>query len=702
MTPGGGVLGRRPRSGRRGGRARSGAAHPRWALPVYATSVGLLGSLAALVVVVLAPPWSGATAPLAQLAVLCVFLLVGELTSVPVMRGDRAVEPVTTSTTFAVALVALGPLSLLLLVHTLAVAIDDLRAHRRPIQILFNAGQYAISILAARAVLTLTSSVTFTGGLPAFTADLLLPTLAAGATFAIVNDGLVSVVAALATGQPVTAMVRDDIKFKLETSGVLVALGPVAALAVGTSVLMLPLLVLPVLAVRRTSQVAALREHQSLHDPLTGLANRALFRRRLERAIETHGDRDLAVLMIDLDHFKDVNDTLGHDIGDDLLREIGRRTQAAAAPYGREVEVARLGGDEFAVLLVTESPELRALQLAADLLDHLARPIDAGTTRVSVQASVGITTSDGAPLSDVRTTLRQADIALYEAKDERARAVVFRPGSSTESVDRLLLLPDLREAIIAGRIVPAFQPQVDALTGQVVMLEALARWDHPTKGRLLPKSFIDIAESSGLISPLTTTVLRLSLEAVAVWRADGFEVGVAVNLSARLLSDLDLPVRVAALLAETGVPAEALTVEVTENSLMSDVRAARTILLALRDMGVRLSIDDFGTGYSSLVLLHQLDVDELKIDRSFVEDLTPGSHAEYLVRSIIELGHNLGLSVVAEGVENERTAARLRQLGCDRLQGYLYGPAVDRRHADALLTSAPVVVPWPAGAALSA
>ncbi|HMO11971.1 MAG TPA: bifunctional diguanylate cyclase/phosphodiesterase, partial [Actinotalea sp.] len=466
-----------------------------------------------------------------------------------------------------------------------------------------------------------------------------------------------------------------------------VALGPIAATVIFTTPFLIPLLVLPVLAVRRTSQVAALREYQSLHDPLTGLANRTLFRRKLERALEAPGGK--AVLMVDLDHFKDVNDTLGHDVGDDLLREFGSRIQAAAQRHGSEVEVARLGGDEFAVMLIPERPEAASLALAADLLERLARPIDAGATRLSIQASVGITTNEAEPLTDVRTTLRQADIALYEAKHERARAIIYRPGATSESVDRLRLLPDLREAIDDEQIVTVFQPQVDATTGQVVGVEALARWEHPSQGRLFPGTFIGMAESSGLISAMTTTVLRTSLQAVATWRSDGLDVGVAVNLSARLLSDLALPSRVAALLAETGVPAESLTVEVTENSLMSDVRAARTILRALRDMGVRLSIDDFGTGYSSLVLLQQLDVDELKIDKSFVLDLTPGSHAEYLVRSIIELGHNLGLSVVAEGVETPEVAARLRELGCDRLQGYLYAAPMDREAADALLANQP-------------
>lgn len=707
MISGGGAP-RRPR--RSGGAPRQRSARPRWALPVYAYGVGVVGMVAGTALVVVAPPWAGPTAPVLALAMLSVFLFIGELTSVPVMRGDRAAEPVTTSTTFAVALVALGPLSLLLLVQTLAVVVDDVRAHRRPIQVIFNAGQYVAAILAARGVLWLTAGVPFTGGVAAFGADLVLPCLLAGFTFAIVNDGLVSVVAALATGQSVAAMVRDDIRFKLETSGVLVALGPIAALVVGTSVLMLPLLVLPVLAVRRTSQVAALREHQSLHDPLTGLANRVLFRRRLERAVESDGDSGLAVLMIDLDHFKDVNDTLGHDVGDDLLREFAHRIEDAAARHGGEVEVARLGGDEFAVLMIADEPERRALELSADLLDHLARPIDAGGTRLSVQASVGITTSDVGALRDAPTTLRQADVALYEAKNERARAMVYRPGALSESADRLRLLPDLRDAVDADdeQIVVAFQPQVEARTGSVLMVEALVRWDHPTKGRLLPDAFIDIAETSGLISGLTTRVMERALEAVARWRADGLDVGVAVNLSARLLSDLDLPLRIAAALAATGVPPHALTVEVTENSLMSDARAARTILLALRGMGVRLSIDDFGTGYSSLVLLQQLDVDELKVDKSFVQNLTPGSHAEYLVRSIIELGHNLGLCVVAEGVETAAVAARLRALGCDRLQGFHYARGLDRAQADALLApggalgASRVVVPFPRGEQLRA
>ncbi len=665
--------------------------HPRWALPAYAYGVGLLGSLAALAVVVLAPPWQGIQAPVLELGVLAAFLIVGELTSVPVMRGDRPAEPVTTSTTFAVAMLAFGPLSLLLVVHTIAVGLDDLRTRRRPIQVVFNAGQYALSLLVARAVFSLTSGVGFTESVAVFSASLLGPILLAGVTFAVLNDVLVSTVAAFATGQRPLDVLLDDIRFKLETIGVLVALGPVAAVVVGVSPLMLPLLVLPVLAVRRTAQVAALREYQSLHDPLTGLANRSLFRRRLERVIGTHGDRNLAVLMVDLDHFKDVNDTLGHDVGDDLLRAIASRIQTVAQVHGDEVEVSRLGGDEFAVLMVCPHPEASALALAGELLDSLARPIDSGSTRLSIQASVGITTSEGAPLRDVRTTLRQADIALYEAKHERARAMVFRPGQLTESMDRVLLLPDLREAIEDQQIVAVFQPQVDALTGQVVGVEALARWEHPVQGRLFPDTFIDVAESSGLISAVTTSILRRSLRAVADWHASGHEVGVAVNLSARLLSDLGLPGRVAALLDETGVPASALTVEVTENSLMSDVRAARTILLALRDMGVRLSIDDFGTGYSSLVLLQQLDVDELKIDKSFVQELTPGSHDEYLVRSIIELGHNLGLSVVAEGVESPEVAARLRLLGCDRLQGYLYAPPVERADADALLATEPWV-----------
>ena len=353
------------------------------ALPLYAGGTGLFGLALVSLVLVVAPPWESLTTYPLPLVALAVGLALGEVWPIPVSRGDDTISPVTISTTFAVALVLLGPLSWLLLVHTVAVALDDARSGRRPIQVLFNAGQYAISLLLARGAFSLLSGDPYFGGYQHFQVADLLPALVAGAVFALVNDSLVAVVVALASGQRVGAMLREDVKFKLETSGVLVALGPLAALVVDVSVLLLPLLVVPVVAVRRTTHLAVLRERQSLHDPLTGLANRELFRRRVERVLDSPGaDQHLAVLMVDMDHFKDVNDTLGHHVGDELLRR-GRPDRPHRArrhrPEGEQdtvTTVARLGGDEFAVLLRSESPIVDAEVLAEQVLAVLARPVD--------------------------------------------------------------------------------------------------------------------------------------------------------------------------------------------------------------------------------------------------------------------------------------------------------------------------------------
>ncbi len=643
------------------------------ALQVYASAVAVAGLSLSAVALVLGTPLVHVRASPWVLSGLALALVVSELTSVPVTRRDHTASPVTISTSFAVAMVVLGPLSLVIAVQLAAVLLDDVRGRRRPLQVLFNMGQYALSLWAARLVFCLLSGEPLLRAYAELTPDRVLPALVAGIAFALVNDGLVSVVAALATGQRILTMLKDDVVFKIETSGVLVGLGPVAALLAQFAVFMLPLLLLPVLAVRRTALLAATREHQSLHDPLTGLGNRTLFRGAVERAIAHQHERGVAVLLLDLDHFKDVNDTLGHHVGDDLLCEVSARLRAAATEPGLDATVARLGGDEFAVVLSSAEPLVAAQALAARVLRDLSRPVEVAQTRLSVQASIGITTSEAAPLEDVHSALKQADIAMYEAKDERARACVHVPGTDSRSVGRLMLLPQLREAIDAGQLVVDYQPQSDARTGDVVAVEALVRWNHPELGRLEPAAFIDLAESAGLIAPITTYVLESALGELARWRSGGWEGSIAVNLSARQLSDLNLPSHVGSLLELSGVPASCLTVEVTESSLMADPRAAKRILTELRAMGVQLSIDDFGTGYSSLVLLQQLRVDELKIDRSFVAELAPGSHDEVLVRSIVDLGHNLSLRVVAEGVESAAAAAHLRRLGVDVLQGHLVG-----------------------------
>ena len=561
----------------------------------------------------------------------------------------------------------------------------DVVSRLRPVQMLFNIGQYAVSLVLARWVYSMTASTPLLGGLTPFDGHHLLPALAAGTAFVLVNDLLVGVVIALSSGVRVRKVLTQDTRFTLQTSGVLVGLAPIAALLLKESVLMLPLLVLPILSVGRAAHFAVLREQQSLHDPLTGLANRELFRMRVEQALAAPASPGIAVLMLDLDYFKDVNDALGHHVGDELLCVVAARITETVRRYGDHALVARLGGDEFAVLLDWQRPEDEALRCAERLLHEFSLPADVNGTRLSVQASIGITSSQVGSIDDVHTALKQADIALYESKQERARASVYRHETMTASTERVRLLPQLHEAIEENRLAVVYQPQVETATGRLVSVEALVRWDHPTEGRLGPMAFIDLAESAGLIAPITTFVLGEALAAVARWQQQGSPMRVSVNVSARQLSDLSLPEHVAELLATSGAAASALTIEVTEGSLMADPRAARTILRELRSMGVQLSIDDFGTGYSSLVLLQQLDVDELKIDRSFVMGMAAGRNDDVLVRSIIDLGHNLGLTVVAEGVETTPVAEHLTSMGCDLLQGYLFSRPLDRAGIDGLL-----------------
>ena len=575
----------------------------------------------------------------------------------------------------------------MLAAHTVAVAVDDLRSRSRPLQVVFNAGQYCLALLAARWTWCALTGTPVLRGFTPFHGSGLIPALAAGAVFAVVNDGLVSVVVALAGGQPVRSALAQDLGFKLGTAGLLVALAPIAASVLKESVLMLPLLVLPILSVGRAANLAVAREQESLHDA----AHRAPQPHPVPSCASSAALGSTGVAVICSTSTTSRRSTTPSGTTSATSSCASRWPAGCAAGVGRERHrdrpgvVARLGGDEFAVLLTGDAPLARAEAFAEQLLAGFAQPVEVQGTRLSVHTSIGITTSDAGPLGDVHTALKQADIALYEAKQERARARVFDPATMTAAAERVRLLPQLQEAIEAGQLRVHYQPQVDAHTGHVVGVEALVRWQHPVEGLLPPAAFIDLAESSGLVIPLTTFVLRESLAAVRRWRALGVDVGVSVNLSARQLSDLDLPAHVAGLLAEAGVPASALTVEVTESSLMTDTRAARAILGGLREMGVQLSIDDFGTGWSSLALLQQLDVDELKVDRGFVQGMETSPHDQRLVRSVVELAHSIGLSVVAEGVETGAVAARLAALGCERLQGYLFGRPMPAEDLEGLL-----------------
>jgi diguanylate cyclase (GGDEF)-like protein len=404
-------------------------------------------------------------------------------------------------------------------------------------------------------------------------------------------------------------------------------------------------------------------------DELTGVANRERFQARLEQEIVAARDSggSFSVMLLDLDHFKEINDTLGHHYGDQLLRELGPRLAHAVGPDGL---VARLGGDEFAVFPGerTDDPE-RLHRIAISLIEQVQRPFDVEHMTLQIGASLGIARypHDG---DDSGALLRGADVAMYAAKEARAGHKLYAAELDRHSRDRLTVLSDLRRALDGDEILIHYQPIVDAHSGAVASAEALARWQHPELGMIPPGAFIPVAEQTGLIGPLTWVVLEGALAQCGAWHRAGYDLSVAVNLSVRNLLDQDLPRQIEERLARHDLPASALRVEITESMIMADPDRSLQTVLALSALGVHVSIDDFGTGYSSLSMLKRLPVDELKIDRSFVSPMMHDESDMIIVRSTIHLGHDLGMKVIGEGVEDEGTLQRLASLGCDLIQGY--------------------------------
>jgi len=406
---------------------------------------------------------------------------------------------------------------------------------------------------------------------------------------------------------------------------------------------------------------------QALYDGLTGLPNRRLLDDELQRAVrETPATGEqIALLIMDLDQFKEVNDALGHQVGDKLLRGIGGRLAAALD----DALVARLGGDEFAVVLVGHVDEERALEAARRIHDALAEPFLIDDIRLQSNASIGIAVFP-TQAQDVATLIQHADVAMYQAKRTGTGVAVYAPETDHSSVERLTLVGELPDAVAAGELVLHYQPCIDLRTGLAVRVEALVRWQHPRLGTLGPERFIELAELSGAIQPLTRWVLTESIGALATWRAAGHPLGLAVNLSVRNLYDPRLVPDLAERLERAGLAPADLVLELTESELMDDPSLAQEVFTALGELGVSTSIDDFGTGYSSLTYLRDLPLQEIKIDRSFVSGMHRRHDEFTIVRSMIDLGHNLGLEVVAEGVEHADDLDLLRRLGCDLVQGF--------------------------------
>jgi diguanylate cyclase len=419
-------------------------------------------------------------------------------------------------------------------------------------------------------------------------------------------------------------------------------------------------------AERRRAEQALI--HLALHDALTGLPNRTLLQDRLEQAIlaNARDARRLAVMLIDLDRFKEINDAFGHLHGDRLLQQIGTRLQAVLKATDT---VARLGGDEFAIVLPACGSPANAEVVAGRLSEALEQPfaIEGQTLRVAGSIGIVMCPDHG---RDFETLMRRADTAMYTAKREGEGFCVYATGQDQNTASRLTLSEQLREGIDGDELVAHYQPKVSLVTGDLVGVEALARWQHPDRGLMPADSFIPLAEQTGLIKPLSAWMLNAVLKQSKRWREQGLILPIAVNLSMRNLHDPQLPDQVAELLKQWDLPPESLQVEITETVLMSNPPRAMEVVTRLSKMGLYLSIDDFGTGYSSLAYLKRLPVQEIKIDKSFVRDMARDENDAVIVRSTVDLGHNLGLKVVAEGVETRQAWDQLLALGCDSAQGF--------------------------------
>lgn len=486
-----------------------------------------------------------------------------------------------------------------------------------------------------------------------------------------------------------TALLVADHDLHLPRLAVVLAAGTLCAVAVRLA-----------LTFQEVSALAASR-HEARTDELTGVANRRALLAALQGCTTTGrpagaaGPSGPGLLLLDLDRFKEINDSLGHRVGDELLRQLAVRLSAAVRPQDL---LARLGGDEFAVLLSPGTDLAAARSMAERLAAALQEPFPLDDVTLHMQASIGIALYPE-HCTDRMQLLQRADVAMYAAKRNQSGIAVYRPADDTHSRARLEIAEQLRTAIERGELYCEYQPKVTLRDGSVGSVEALVRWQHPTRGALPPDVFLPLAEQLGLMRPLTLAVLDLALGRLVQWRALDVarELSVAVNLSVTSLLDADLTADVRRLLEAHRLPPSALILEITETGLMSDSSRAGAMLAELHGLGVGLSVDDYGTGYSSLAYLQDLPVDELKLDRAFVHRLTSDPRSAAIVRSTVDLAHSLGLRLVAEGVEDAATLGTLREFGCDIAQGYLHSrplPAQEMgpwllRHACRALAAVP-------------
>jgi diguanylate cyclase (GGDEF)-like protein len=643
---------------------------------VFYTLWIVVSAAAGLAVLALMPAWH--VESYVQFSTMAVFVVLGELFPIPVPRR-AGLDKVTISSPFAFAMLlqfGAGPATL---VYAASSIIADCVARTAPVKIVFNAAQYVLAMLAAAAVLVVggqTAAVQLTG------AELPLIGVSAAVFFAA-NHVLAGVGAAILGRLPVVPYLRDDFVFQAWTAGCLLAFAPAVVASLNVSAALVPVTFVPMLAIYAGGRQAALNRHRAFHDPLTDLPNRTMLLERLQAACGGERQRPmLAVMILDLDDFKTINDTLGHEFGDLVLQQVADRLKAEVGPRGT---LARLGGDEFAAVLEDVEDEEHVVAGALRLLAALERPLEVESLALQITGSIGIACSPQHG-GTVRDLMRHADIALYCAKNGDDSYALYADEQDEYSLDRLALAAQLRRGIDRGELVVHYQLKAPLRGDGRCGVEALVRWNHPQLGRIGPEGFISLAEQTGVIKQLTDRVLEAALGQCAAWRRDGLDVRVSVNISTRSLLDHHLPTTIRVLLQRFELPSRLLQLEITESRIVADLGRARRMLEELRAMGVTIAIDDFGTGFSSLSQLQQLPVDEIKIDRSFVKNMETDAGDAVLVRSIVELGRNLGLRVTAEGVESQSVMRSLTNLGCDFAQGFHIGRPVAadecRRHLE--------------------
>ena len=643
-----------------------------------------LAASAALFILVRSGPASVIEDRWLELALFTFLVCVCELKPVTVARAG-GVQEVVASATFAFAIfLTFGPVPAIA-AQALASLIGDIVGRKHALKVAFNVAQYVLAWSMAGLLFQAIMGTETLSPETEFTWRWGAAVIVSGVTYFLCNSAIVGMIIALTTRSSVWQGITGMIKREATSDLVLLALAPIVIVAAEQSLVLLPVLLLPVLAVYRSALLSAEKEHQAMHDALTDLPNRLQFSEFIERRFENARSKSTrgAVLLIDLDRFKEVNDTLGHQTGDALLCMIGPRIQSILPESG---VVARLGGDEFAVMVPDVGPD-DAIRISQAIVDVLVPPFRLDEFNLEVQASIGIaifpdhgTTADG--------LIKHADIAMYFAKGRNSGIEIYNAQHDQNSRRRLSLLSELRTALVNGEVVLYYQPKLDLATGTVIGVEALVRWHHPLFGLIPPAEFVPFAEHTGLIRPLTNFVLRTAVTQARTWIDSGIETAVAVNLSARSLHDGAISNEVANLLLEFDLPANRLQLEITESSIMADPARAKRVLEDLDAMGLHLCIDDFGTGYSSLAYLQDLPVREVKIDMSFVTNVLEIPRDRVIVRSTIDLAHHLGLRSTAEGIESADAQDWLREVGCDQGQGFHIAPPMSAEDATRWLSVA--------------